>query len=107
MARKKYIEPDDEPIKIIVCPICERAIPDSQLDKHHLIPKVKGGKETEFMHRMCHRQIHSIFSESELARKFNTVEKLLENEDMKTFVTWIKTKPDDFIVSTKMSSRRK
>ena len=51
----------------VVCPICDRPIPDSQKDAHHLIPKSKGGKTTEYLHRICHRQIHALFTETELA----------------------------------------
>jgi len=29
-----------------LCPICNRNIPASQKDAHHLIPKSKGGKST-------------------------------------------------------------
>lgn len=42
----------------ITCPICEREIPPAQMDAHHLIPRSKGGKETQYLHRICHRQIH-------------------------------------------------
>ena len=69
-----------------ICPLCDRPIPASQYDSHHLVPRVKGGKETKGLHRICHRQIHCLFTESELFRKFNTVEALLENEDIKKFV---------------------
>ena len=55
----------------IICPICDRSIPASQKDAHHLIPKSKGGRTTEFLHRICHRQIHALFTETELANQFN------------------------------------
>lgn len=63
------------------CPLCDRAIPKSQQDKHHLVPKVKGGKETEVIHRACHRQIHALFSESELAKHYASPEALKEHPD--------------------------
>ena len=31
----------------LVCPLCERPIPESQKDAHHLVPKSKGGRHTE------------------------------------------------------------
>jgi 5-methylcytosine-specific restriction endonuclease McrA len=92
------------PTKIeIVCPICDRKIPRSQLDAHHLIPKSKGGKKTEFLHRICHRQIHALFTETELARQFNSVSALLAHADIKLFVAWVKNKPDNVIERTKKS----
>ncbi|MBT8537075.1 HNH endonuclease [Polynucleobacter paneuropaeus] len=91
----------------IICPICDRAIPHSQKDAHHLIPKSKGGKATEYLHRICHRQIHALFNETELARKLNTAESLKEHTDMQKFIGWVKTKPDSFYQRTSKSDRIK
>ena len=82
--------------EILICPLCERAIPDSMKDAHHLVPKSKGGRQTQFLHRICHRQIHALFTETELARKYSTVEALLAHPEIELFVKWVKTKPDDF-----------
>ena len=75
----------------LVCPLCERIIPPSQRDAHHLIPKSRGGKETEYLHRICHRQIHALFTETELARQYNHVEALLAHPEMARFVAWVIT----------------
>ena len=88
-----------------VCPLCERKIPPSQRDAHHLVPKSKGGRHTEFLHRICHRQIHALLTETELARQFNSVEALLTHPDVALFVAWVKTKPDDFMERTRKSQR--
>lgn len=95
------------PDQVIVCPVCNREVPKTQLDKHHLVPKSKGGRDTVEMHRACHRQIHMLFTESELARQFDTIEKVLENPSMQNFVLWIKDKPNDFLPSMRQSSRTK
>ena len=89
----------------LVCPLCEREIPTAQRDAHHLIPKSKGGRETEFLHRICHRQIHALFTEKELANAYNNVEQLLTHPEMVTFVTWIKTKPNHLIERSRKSQR--
>lgn len=88
-----------------ICPICERAIPDAQQDAHHLVPKSRGGTQTELLHRICHRQIHALFTETELARQYNNVEALLRHPEMARFVAWVKTKPDDFFERTRKSQR--
>lgn len=88
-----------------MCPLCERVIPPGQRDAHHLVPKSKGGHQTEFLHRVCHRQIHALLTETELARRYATVEALLEHSELQAFVAWVKTKPDDFFVRTRKSSR--
>jgi hypothetical protein len=95
-----YEQPEPE-----ICPICEREIPPSQLDAHHLIPKSRGGRKTEYLHRICHRQIHALFTEAELAKQYSTVEAILENREMQTFVAWVKKKPADFIDGAKRSKR--
>jgi len=92
----------DEPI---VCPLCGRVIPEAQKDAHHLIPKSKGGRETQYLHRICHRQIHALFSENELAKQYQTVEALLAHPQVASFVTWVKDKPDDFYERSSKSQR--
>jgi 5-methylcytosine-specific restriction endonuclease McrA len=89
----------------LFCPLCDRKIPPSQRDAHHLVPKSKGGRDTEYLHRICHRQIHALFTETELARQFNSVEALLAHPDIALFVTWVKNKPDDFMQRTRKSQR--
>ncbi len=89
----------------VVCPLCEREIPPAQRDQHHLVPKSKGGRQTRLLHRVCHRQIHALFTEAELARQYATVEALLQHPGLQAFVAWVKTKPDDFFVGTHKSAR--
>ena len=93
------------PPAVVVCPLCDRVIPPAQRDQHHLVPKSKGGRQTEFLHRVCHRQVHALLTESELARQFATVEALLQHPELQAFVAWVKTKPDDFFVRTRKSAQ--
>lgn len=89
----------------VTCPLCDRGIPPAQADRHHLVPKSKGGRRTEFLHRVCHRQIHALLTETELARHYATVEALLQHPELQAFVAWVKTKPEDFFVRTHKSAR--
>ena len=91
----------------LVCPICDRPIPESQKDAHHLIPKSKGGKTSEYLHRICHRQIHALFTETELATQFNTATALQEHPEMQRFIHWVKSKPNHFYEKSRKSSRLK
>ncbi|HWT39615.1 MAG TPA: HNH endonuclease signature motif containing protein [Paraburkholderia sp.] len=97
-----YRPPPDE-----VCPLCGRAIPPDQRDEHHLIPKAEGGRETVALHRICHRQLHALFSERELATTYASVDRLLDNEQVRAFVNWIRTKPVGFHERTRSSRRRR
>ena len=94
----------------LVCKICEREITDkSYWDEHHLIPKAKGGKYSEKvkLHRICHEKIHSLWTEAELANIYNTVESILTNQSMISFVKWVKKKSPEFYVKTKLNNNRK
>lgn len=107
--RKKIsLEPTQDKSKdTCICPICLRPIPESQKDAHHLIPKSKGGKVTEFLHRICHRQIHALLTETELANQFNHIEAITSHPEMSKFIRWVKTKPNDFYERTRKSARLK
>ncbi len=91
----------------IICPICERPIPDSQRDAHHLIPKSKGGKTTEYLHRICHKQIHALFTETELAQQYHHAQILRDHPEMKKFIQWVSSKPNSFYEKTRKSGRLK
>lgn len=89
----------------LICPLCERSIPEGQKDAHHLVPKSKGGRHTEYLHRICHRQVHALFTEAELAREFHTVQALQAHPEMARFLAWVRSKPEDFHERTRKSQR--
>ena len=102
-ASKEWFQPQSQER----CALCSRVVPQSQRDEHHMVPKLKGGTETKVMHRICHRQIHAIFSEAELSKRYNTIEALLEHEEIRKFVAWVSKKPDDFIERVKKRSAQR
>lgn len=62
-----------------VCAFCGRPVPpDVPQSRHHLVPKLKGGKngETVLLHHICHKEIHASLSEAELARDYATTQAL-------------------------------
>jgi hypothetical protein len=91
----------------VVCPLCHRPVPRAQQDAHHLVPKSHGGKDTVVLHRICHRQIHALLTESELARHYNTIEALQGQTEMIGFLKWVKTKPPAFFEKSRKSQRLK
>jgi 5-methylcytosine-specific restriction endonuclease McrA len=108
--RKKLLSSQESTFQVeevLVCPICERPIPSSEKDAHHLIPKSKGGKSTQFLHRICHRQIHALLSETQLAKEFNTAAALKEHPSMQQFISWVRTKPNHFYERTSKSTTLK
>jgi len=78
------------------CPICNRETPDEFQEKHHLVPKVKGGKETVLVCRNCAQQIHQLFSNNDLKNKLNTLTSLRDHPKMKKWIAWIYRKPNSF-----------
>ena len=82
------------------CPLCHRPIPAGAGSLHHLVPKSRKGRETVLLHRICHRKIHSLFTEKELERSFSTIDLLLDHPELQAFVGWLVGKPPDFYVRT-------
>ena len=81
------------------CPLCERPIPPhARQSVHHLTPRLKGGKNgpTVRLHEICHRTIHATFTETELARRFNTIEALRAHPAIAKFVAWVARKDPAF-----------
>jgi len=48
------------------------------------------------IHNICHQKIHATFTEKELKREYNTVEKLLAHESIAKFVKWVAKKDPSF-----------
>ena len=90
-----------------ICPLCQREIPAELESRHHLTPRLRGGTHgpIAILHSACHSKIHAVFTETELARRFNTIERILTRPEMQTFVRWIQKRPIDFDDGT--TSRRR
>ncbi len=78
--------------EIIACSLCGRTLA-APYDKHHIVPKSKGGRQTVYLHKICHRKIHSLLSEAELKHVFNSIDKLKEHPEISKFIKWISNKP--------------
>lgn len=86
-----------------LCPLCGRPlIPGPSVDEHHLVPKLKGGRGAEPVHRVCHSKIHATWDENTLRDEYNTWEKIREAPEMQSFIRWVRKKPPEFRSSSKM-----
>jgi hypothetical protein len=92
--------------EIAICALCDRPIPPALRDAHHLIPKSRRGVSTVFMHRACHKQIHALFTETELAKKYASPHALRAHPEMARFIKWIKDKPSEFNPPTRRSRQK-
>ena len=96
---------DDLPI----CPLCLRPIPPgARQSLHHLVPKLRGGKggPTVLMHQICHSEIHATLTETELARDYDTPEKLRAHPRLARFAAWIAKRPPTHHARSRRSLRR-
>lgn len=108
MSRKRKVIPPEwtEP-EVLVCPLCGREMPDGSWNEHHLTPATFKGTEKIALHKICHDTLHRTLTEREMLKYYHTVDRLLENEDIQSFVKWVKKKPNDFYSKTKETKNRK
>ena len=90
----------DKPKKCALC-----GSENDELDFHHLIPRSQHSKkwfekrfDKSYMRThgiwicdlFCHKQIHTLISEKDLGTTYNTMEKLVEHPEVKTYIQWRK-----------------
>lgn len=86
-----------------LCPLCDRPIPpDVRSSLHHLVPKLKGGRHGPVvrLHDICHRKIHAVLSEAELARHYASIEALRAHPEIARFIDWVRKRPPGFHART-------
>ena len=91
------------------CQICDREMYDDgkSINRHHFVPKSRGGKEQYYIHTLCHNMIHGLWTEKELEKEYSDPEKIKNHHEMKIFIEWIKNKDPLFYITTKDSNIRK
>jgi 5-methylcytosine-specific restriction protein A len=74
------------------CSLCEREVPREMITLHHLKPREKGGKAEHRtpLCRPCHKQLHAVFSNAELARSLDSLERLRNEPVLQPFLKWIR-----------------
>ncbi|MBV8707412.1 MAG: hypothetical protein JO028_09490 [Acidobacteriaceae bacterium] len=95
------------------CELCKRA--DTELTRHHLIPRARHRKgeihrtfdkaeltgRLAMLCRACHKFVHTVLSERQLADEYNTVHQLLTHPEIAKFVRWIAKRPPGLRVSSR------
>jgi transcription elongation factor Elf1 len=89
------------------CPICGRETPTEFIEKHHLIPKSKKGRETVDVCCNCGDMIHKIIDLKSMQTVFNTIEAIKSHPDIQKWAKWISKKPNDFSVCMAQKKRRR
>ena len=91
----------------LVCPICEHEYARRELTRHHLIPKCRKGREIVLLCRSCHSMIHATWSEKELERNFPTLEALLDSDELRPWIRWIRRHRPNGRVRVKQNRQRR
>ncbi len=80
------------------CPLCGRMMIDGpSVDRHHWVPKSAGGKDQSPLHKVCHRKVHAVLDETDLARRYNTPESLRGHPEIAKFVQWVRRKHPEWV----------
>ena len=82
------------------CALCGRPL-GRRIEWHHVVPRSQGGRDTVPLHPICHRAIHVIASNRELARRLPKLDALRALPEMARFLAWIANKPPDFHAPTR------
>lgn len=88
------------------CELCGRRVPAHLITLHHLTPKEKGGKAEHRIPlcRPCHKQIHAMFHNNDLARVYASIESLRRAPELQPFIRWIRKQKPDRVFRTATSN---
>lgn len=88
------------------CELCDRG--EIELTIHHLTPRELGGSllPIAYLCKPCHKQIHALYSNRELAIRLYNVVLLKDDEALKKYVKWIKKQPVTRAVKIKKSKTK-
>lgn len=81
-----------------LCELCGRQ--EVVLTEHHLTPKEEGGAflPTAFLCIPCHKQVHALYTNQELAARLNTLDALRQDEKLVPYIKWIRKQPASKLV---------
>ena len=87
-----------------VCELCKReGVP--KVTEHHLIPREEGGKDGEvaWLCESCHKQIHALYTNKELAIRLNTLNSLENDINISKYLKYIRKQAPSKKVKIKKS----
>ena len=89
---------------LYICELCKRE-GINKITEHHLTPKEEGGKNmpVAWLCESCHKQIHALYTNKELAIRLNTLLKLEDDEKISKYLKYIRKQPSSKKVSVKKS----
>lgn len=90
------------------CELCRRK-GITRITQHHLIPREVGGQKRSvaMLCEDCHKQIHALYSNKELAMRLNSIEALEKDERVARYLKYIRTIPPIMSIKIKKSRELK
>ncbi|PCK22041.1 hypothetical protein CEY02_05695 [Bacillus pumilus] len=90
-----------------LCELCGRQ--KVLLTEHHLTPREEGGTylPIAFLCIPCHKQVHALYTNQELAARLDTLDALRQDEKLVPYIKWIRKQPASKLVKTKKSRQRR
>lgn len=92
---------------VSVCELCGRNNVETTV--HHLLPREMGGSfgPTVDLCIPCHKQIHALYTNQEIAIRLSTIDELRRDEQLMRFVKWIRKQPPTKLMKIRKSNERK
>lgn len=89
------------------CELCLREYTD--ITVHHLTPKEMGGTflPTAKLCKPCHKQIHALYKNAELAVRLNSIQLLQQDDKIRKYLKWIRKQPSSKLTKARKSNERK
>ncbi len=80
------------------CPLCGREMIDGpSVNRHHWVPRGHGGGEWSVLHVICHKKIHSVLTDRELAAAYATPEALRTHPEIAEYIRWVRRRPAQYM----------
>ncbi|WP_234978390.1 HNH endonuclease [Bacillus tuaregi] len=104
MNRYEWVRKDEKAAR---CELCGRHGVETTV--HHLLPKEMGGTfgDTALLCIPCHKQIHALYSNTEIAARLSTLQELRNDEKISSFIKWLRRQPPTKIMKIKKSKERR
>ena len=86
------------------CWLCARPL-GRRFERHHPVPKSRGGRTTVPVHPICHRALHVHLTNPQLARIGDDPAALRAHDGLGEFLRWVAGRPPDFHAPTRRPRR--
>lgn len=92
------------------CPLCEREVDASDMQKHHMRTRRADKHYTEDLCRDCHKTLHGLFSNQDLRdprQALDTIEGLMANDQFRNAISFIRKIPPGTYMRMRESKQRR